>query len=356
MKYYSNHCCLLRAIVLWVLLSGCLSACSSPFIVSDIEEYQQRLERVLDIELASTTEPNRSSQHLAYPPRDSLLKQPTPIDINLTQFHRLQQCKLGNLVAEHNTALGKIQHFSQRLQYEQRFINALEACIAHTRQAEPATSSVAQLADTMTQWQPIKQTEYALHWSNMLVLSDETKAAFSRASPALLYQDSIDVSGQVSLFKELTRLADYHYQPSASIEASLQVIGAARLPATIWLTQQHIAAQLPGITQGLKTHLNQLDCLTTDAEQANILRNVFYLFFIEKIQPVGARINQFTYQFAPVMDNWLESPVLPDSFKHFLRSHQQQFSAYQQAMAEHVALWQDFLGRCDLSPVAPTSA
>ncbi|MDC8831434.1 DUF3080 family protein [Alteromonas gilva] len=356
MRYFSKHCCAVCRLVLSTLFIVFLSACSSPYIADDINEYQQRLSRVLDTELVSPASQAGLASSLAYPTRNDLLKQPTSIGINLTQFHQLQQCELGNLVAEHNTALGKIQHFSQRLHYEQQFIAALNDCMTLANAAQSATNEWGKLTATMSQWQRIKQAEYPLHWSNMLVLSDETKAAFSRARPALLYQDTIDIAGQVSLFKQVTALAEPQYQPGQSIEASLQAISASRLPASIWLAQQHIATQLPPITAALKTQLTALDCTATTPEKANVLRNVFYLFFIDKIQPAGARINAFTYQFAPVMNTWLASPALPDSFKQYLRSQQRHFAAYQQAMDDHVTLWQGFLSRCNLSPVAPSSA
>ncbi|NVK57266.1 MAG: DUF3080 family protein [Alteromonadaceae bacterium] len=334
-----------------VILVG-VSACSSPNILNDISEYQQRLSRVLDTDLSSQTRPVNTANHAVYPERDTLLQPPSGIDINLTRFHQLQQCELGNLVAEHNTALGKIQHFSQRLRYEQQFLAALTDCIELAESRATQRSSYAELAATMTRWQTIKEAEYTLHWSNMLVLSDETKAAFSRARPALLYEENIDIAGQVSLFKHLSRFADHHYQPKQSIEADLQAISATRLPATMWQAQQQVATHLPPLTAALKAQLANIDCTHSTPAEATILRNVFYLFFIEKIQPAGARLNDFAYQFAPVIHAWQASPALPDSFKRYLRLQQQGFTAYQQAMQQHVLLWQTFLGRCGLSPVA----
>ncbi len=343
----------MRGTVISVTLLLCATGCSSPDITNDISEYQQRLSRVLDADLAVADGQATVTEKLAYPARDALLKHPTPIDINLTRFHQLQQCELGNLVAEHNTALGKIQHFSQRLRYEQLFLAALDDCINFVRSPSAKTGKLDDMAAAMTQWQIIKQREYRLHWSNMLVLSDETKAAFSRSRPGLLSHNNIDIAGQVSLFQQLSRFADHRYQPRQSLENSLQAISATRLPATMWQAQQLIATQLLPLTAALEKHLNNIDCSATTPEQANILRNVFYLFFIEKIQPAGARINAFNYQFAPIMDAWLVSPVLPDSFKRYLRSQQQHFTDYQHAMTQHVTLWQQFLKRCQLSPTAP---
>jgi hypothetical protein len=105
----------------------------------------------------------------------------------------------------------------------------------------------------------------------------------------------------------------------------------------------------------LATELDTVSCPEGRAsDKAKILRNVFYLFFIEEIQPVGSLVNQYHYKLAPLWEDWLEQPSLHEEFKRYIRQQSQDgFDKYTRAMKAHVNLWQDFLGRCNLSPVPP---
>ena len=161
---------------LWLLV--CITACSPHQVSDDISEYSERLGRVLDTGLTAAEEQPAPD----YPQREMLHSAPAQLDINLTRFYQLQQCELGNLVAERNTALGKIQHYSQRLVYERQLLAALSDCISFVSQQNDET--VLELLSTMQSWYATKQAAYPEHWSNMLVLSDETRDAFSRPQPA----------------------------------------------------------------------------------------------------------------------------------------------------------------------------
>ncbi|OFI36398.1 hypothetical protein BFC17_00515 [Alteromonas lipolytica] len=271
--------------------------------------------------------------------------------MNLTRFYQLQQCELGNVVAQRNTALGKVQHLSQRLIYEQHLLAALTDCMNFVRSKKDEDHQ--ELLATLNAWHSLKQQAYPLHWANMLLLSDETRAAFNRPRADLLYGEQIDIAGQLALFKQLSDAAT----PSARIEnleVTLQAIGVTRLPASVWQAQQYLATVLPDLTQQLDPALAAVACPDGSAsEQANILRNVFYLFFIERIQPVGGRINDFNYQFEALLSSWQNAASLPQPFRKFMQQQQAYFVSYQQAVQAHVKLWQRFLSRCHLSPTAP---
>lgn len=337
-----------RGMLYSLALLVCITACSPHQVNDDISEYSERLGRVLDTGLITA----EVQPAIAYPQRELLLSAPAQLDINLTRFYQLQQCELGNLVAERNTALGKIQHYSQRLVYERQLLAALADCITFVSQQNDETAS--ELLAAMENWYVAKQAAYPEHWSNMLVLSDETRSAFSRPQPAQLFTDTLDIAGQLTLFRQLDSYLSPGADTEASLEEQLQGIGATRLPASVWQAQHQIATRLPTLTAQLDPLLANTACPDGSATaQANILRNVFYLFFIERIQPLGGHINDFNYQFAPLLNKWREEAALPESFRAFLTAQQARFNAYQQAMQDHVKLWQRFLGRCHLSPTAP---
>ena len=337
--------CVLRVLGLSMLLW--ITGCSPDNTEEQLDDYHARLSRTLDTTLPAL--PSRAS--LSYPARNDLLLQPEGIEIDLTDLYNIQTCELGSLVAERNTALGKVQAYSVRLRYEYQLIEALEQCIAFYQQSgEDLENREGQLT-TMQEWLKVKSADYALHWSNMLTLSDETKQAFGRPLPGLLNGDDLDITGQVASLKQLNQYGDGNALQDARLETHLQQLALLRLPASVWFAAQQLANGLPVITQQLDTLLPALTCgQGRPDDTATILRNVFYLSFIEKIQPIGSRINAFHYAFEPISLSWQQSPVLPPAFKMFLAEQSQQFAEYQLAMKNHVTVWQTFLARCNMSP------
>lgn len=332
-------------------------ACSPQSLPEVTNEYQQRLERVLNTSFISNHDAEPSVL-LSYPTKAQLEYIPTVLLINLTEFYQLQQCQLGTLIAQRNTVLGKTMLPSQQLIYEGKLLNALSQCIDHI--AKNAEQDVLQLSlsNTLQSWHAQKRKEYPFHWRNMLTLSHEVKTALSRQNANLLTTEDFDISGQLALFRHLTSYRRVQFSPNHntnhSLEDSLQSIAAVRLPATIWRKQEQLLYNIPPLTLALQQPLQQVDCNQNKGlEQAQILRNVFYLFFIEKIQPMGALINNFHYQFNPLFEQWLAANALPQEFKDYLQVNLSAFNRYKVAMSEHVEMWQGFLARCHLSPQAP---
>jgi len=99
------------------LLQGCFGA---PSIDDTMDEYTTRLSRVLDKPLtqeALSQEASPDSTFVAasnialpshtYPTLAELGNNVNPLNINIREFYAIQDCELGRIVAERNTALGK---------------------------------------------------------------------------------------------------------------------------------------------------------------------------------------------------------------------------------------------------------
>lgn len=333
--------------VVHLLLLLSLTGCTQNDTVSQLQDYQSRLSRTLD-----TTFPAMSEHAtLNYPDRSDLLLTPTAIEIDLTELYQIQTCQLGSLVAERNTALGKVQAYSVRLTYEYRLIRALAQCIDFYQQSNTRLDNRESQLAAMQQWLTIKSADFQLHWSNMLTLSDETKQAFSRPLPGLLSAEDLDITGQVASLQQLQGYKDTNVNLDEHLETHLKQTALLRLPATIWLATQQLAQNLPLLTSELARQLPEQSCGQGHPDDtATILRNVFYLSFIENIQPVGSRINAFHYAFEPLSVQWQNDPALPAAFKAYLRQQTTTFEDYQRAMKAHVTVWQTFLARCKMSP------
>lgn len=308
------------------------------------QDYTSRLSRVLDTPL---TAPTRQSL-LPFPDSHELRQTPPAIAIKLSEFYALDACQLASEVAARNTALGKVQLPSQRYVYELSMLELLDACLATPGHSQAMS---AQLETWLSQ----KRESIQYVWANMLLTSQATRLAFSH-SPNLLNQSSNQhIQSAVNALSYLSP-ADFTVPvETEALEQQLHLTQQTRLPVRLWSTQAFIASHFSVLTTELEAQLPQVNCPEGRAsEQAKILRNVFYLFFVEEIQPVGSIVNTSHYQLAPVINRWLNTPALPEAFKHYLfEVHVKGFESYQQQMRRHVELWQAFLGRCNLSPVAP---
>lgn len=341
-------------------LQGCFGA---PSIDDTMDEYTTRLSRVLDKPLSQNEPSLTARRNLAlpsqtYPTLSALGNNVTTLNINIREFYAIQDCELGRIVAERNTALGKTQLPSQRLQYEHRVLNALVNCEARLNAADNP------IASTVAEWRKQKQAQYQSVWANVVQTSTEMKLGLSMAGAPLQASENKDAKASVNALNFINGLAEtlkhesvveVSASDSGELEQQLQIIASSRLPAKLWQTQAILHNRLASLNHVLAPALNNVQCkngITSD--KATILRNVFYLYFIEEIQPIASTLNSYHYQLQPLWKQWVKNAALSAPFKAHIRTHAiDNFVQYSATMKAHVSLWQDFLGRCNLSPTAP---
>ena len=372
-----------RAGVISVAMFALLGCFGGSTVKQSIDDYAARLSRVLDTPLPDSFN-DKITTPLPKLADSATLKQAIEgVNINLREFYALQDCELGTVVAERNTSLGKSQLPSQRLVYESKLLSVLKSCEAALTKENQINQRTAALAATIASWREQKTQDYSKTWANLVQGSQELRLALNTPERLFSVENNRDALSSVnalyyinSLSNKELLLSDMYSSNTASsdteteatnennseriiesseLEQQLNIIRSARLPATLWHTQQTLTQNLSLLTNMLETELDAVSCPEGRAsDKAKILRNVFYLFFIEEIQPVGSLVNQYHYKLAPLWEDWLAQPSLHEEFKRYIRQQSQDgFNQYSSAMKAHVNLWQGFLGRCNLSPVAP---
>ena len=372
-----------RAGVISVAMFALLGCFGGSTVKQSIDDYAARLSRVLDTPLPDSFN-DKITTPLPKLADSATLKQAIEgVNINLREFYALQDCELGTVVAERNTSLGKSQLPSQRLVYESKLLNVLKSCEAALTKENESNQRNAALAATIASWREQKTQDYSKTWANLVQGSQELRLALNTPERLFSVENNKDALSSVnalyyisSLSNKGLLLSDMYSSNTASsdteteatnennseriiesseLEQQLKIIRSARLPATLWHTQQTLTQNLSLLTNMLETELDAVSCPEGRAsDKAKILRNVFYLFFIEEIQPVGSLVNQYHYKLEPLWEDWLAQPSLHKEFKRYIRQQSQDgFNQYSSAMKAHVNLWQGFLGRCNLSPVAP---
>ena len=372
-----------RAGVISVAMFALLGCFGGSTVKQSIDDYAARLSRVLDTPLPDSFNDKITTPLPKLADSATLKHAIEGVSINLREFYALQDCELGTVVAERNTSLGKSQLPSQRLVYESKLLNVLKSCEAALTKENESNQRNAALAATIASWREQKTQDYSKTWANLVQGSQELRLALNTPERLFSVENNKDALSSVNALyyinnlsnKELL-LSDVYSSNTASsdteteatnennsekiiesseLEQQLKIIRSARLPATLWHTQQTLTQNLSLLTNMLETELDAVSCPEGRAsDKAKILRNVFYLFFIEEIQPVGSLVNQYHYKLAPLWEDWLAQPSLHEEFKRYIRQQSQDgFNQYSSVMKAHVNLWQGFLGRCNLSPVAP---
>lgn len=372
-----------RAGVISVAMFALLGCFGGSTVKQSIDDYAARLSRVLDAPLPDSFNDKITTPLPKLADSATIKHAIEGVNINLREFYALQDCELGTVVAERNTSLGKSQLPSQRLVYESKLLNVLKSCEAALTKANESNQRNAALAATIASWREQKTQDYSKTWANLVQGSQELRLALNTPERLFSVENNRDALSSVnalyyisSLSNKGLLLSDMYSSNTASsdteteatnennseriiesseLEQQLKIIRSARLPATLWHTQQTLTQNLSLLTNMLETELDAVSCPEGRAsDKAKILRNVFYLFFIEEIQPVGSLVNQYHYKLAPLWEDWLAQPSLHEEFKRYIRQQSQDgFNQYSSVMKAHVNLWQGFLGRCNLSPVAP---
>lgn len=372
-----------RAGVISVAMFALLGCFGGSTVKQSIDDYAARLSRVLDTPLPDSFNDKITTPLPKLADSATLKHAIEGVNINLREFYALQDCELGTVVAERNTSLGKSQLPSQRLVYESKLLNVLKSCEAALTKENESYQRNAALAATIASWREQKTQDYSKTWANLVQGSQELRLALNTPERLFSVENNKDALSSVnalyyinSLSNKELLLSDMYSSNTASsdteteatnennseriiesseLEQQLKIIRSARLPATLWHTQQTLTQNLSLLTDMLETELDAVSCPEGRAsDKAKILRNVFYLFFIEEIQPVGSLVNQYHYKLAPLWEDWLAQPSLHEEFKRYIRQQSQDgFNQYSSVMKAHVNLWQGFLGRCNLSPVAP---
>ena len=372
-----------RAGVISVAMFALLGCFGGSTVKQSIDDYAARLSRVLDTPLPDSFNDKITTPLPKLADSATLKHTIEGVSINLREFYALQDCELGTVVAERNTSLGKSQLPSQRLVYESKLLTVLKSCEAALTKENESNKRNAALAATIASWREQKTQDYSKTWANLVQGSQELRLALNTPERLFSVENNKDALSSVnalyyinSLSNKELLLSDMYSSNTASsdteteatnennsesiiesseLEQQLKIIRSARLPATLWHTQQTLTQNLSLLTNMLETELDAVSCPEGRAsDKAKILRNVFYLFFIEEIQPVGSLVNQYHYKLAPLWEDWLAQPSLHEEFKRYIRQQSQDgFNQYSSVMKAHVNLWQGFLGRCNLSPVAP---
>ncbi|WP_110427208.1 DUF3080 family protein [Glaciecola sp. KUL10] len=338
-------------------LSGCFDMQKLP---SALNLYEERLTNVLGIEVE-----NKASVSMPFPNRTSLAIDIPEIDMNLREFYGLNACPIKHLIAQRNTALGKIHLPSQRFIYEVEVINTLSQCVNSLGQrideSDNINSSELKELTLIQTWLLAKQTSYPFNWANLITQSEEAYLALNQTDGFLNGSNEDPISLAIidlRYFLSLNQQANRQHPPVVlmddvqALESHLQSMQNHRFYAKFWRSLMLTEQSISRLNLVLDNALPAFQCHSSSKKQDfDILRNVFTKFFIQGIQPIASAFNNYQYKLSPLIDEIGQHPDLPYDFKsHISQRHRSLFASYTQAMSTHIQHWQRFFARCAVSP------
>ena len=327
------------------LLLISLSACSNYNGDKALQNYQQRLARVLDTQLANTAMPDAAA--LA---KQRDLKQPLPdVRLDLTDAYATRHCSLDTLIGERNSSLGKVYSASKQLSYELRFLSQLQQCLA---QSWDDATLLSQLQQVYQQ----KQHSIDIAFNNMLLTDDTLRKELLGVRKTLPLQGAPGFSETWQALTELNQLQQFittqNWQAASQIDIEQQLQ---------LLYQYNFLARLQYSLRDASHQLARLNLLTADiappalcpqqrdSEQLRILSNVFSKYFVSEVQLYTSELNRYQQQLWPLLQQLYQHTNLNSALTQ--RFEQTQLDMRTE-LSLHVKWWQALNSQCPLKLTA----
>ena len=309
------------------------------------EDYLERLAR-----LTRQDVPDRAPLPIKPYPGTRELREALPEHrVDLLDYLELRHCDLMELISQRNSALGKLQADSLRLNHELAFIRRARSCLEAQTLEDPVLS--ATLATVVTEKSAALP---ALYW-NVLVASEETRHFFSQ-SPS---QQGGDISAGLGslqrLAHTLSRHREHHALAPLDLEPLLETLihnpGGGKVLRRMALALRELERGnqlLAGIDP---QRLCPKDRASTRARR---LRNVLDNVWGPRVQ---ATLTDNRRRYRQLMETLRlmngmqvsDQAVFRDWRRHYFGPAGVE-KQLEQALARHVRLWQSRLRPCGLMP------
>lgn len=336
--------------IIYAVTAITLCACSKhQQLKSDLDSYTQRLEYFTGLE-SSKMDFVEPSSLMPLPSKSELLYNIAPTNINLREFYAFNICTLNTHIAERNTALGKMHLPSSRFIYERQLLIEFEKCIELLNKTE----TEQELANKLKNLKAVKLKQYPMVWSNLITQSNEITRQINLASDYIRANstDNFFATKQALAYLRNTYdidLAQTFNLSSGALENHLQVLEQSRLLARIFRSQIVIRQYLDANSPILERYLDINKCENGSQENdIAIMRNIFTLFFAQKIQHVAGELNKYMYHLSPIVQSMIAYNHLPPAYNSYLQHHLVvEHDKYKASMQKHISLWQKIFARCN---------
>ncbi|MCC5854939.1 MAG: DUF3080 family protein [Idiomarina sp.] len=334
---------------LWVVVIIILTACSrGP--EAEFKTYQSRLASLVNETPASPEFPPMPLQ-----PSTSVMRQPVAeVTIGLVDSMRFDRCRLGAIIAERNSSLGRVRNPAQVAYYELSLLPAIAECL-NSELAEDE-----RLARIMQEAYEQKRADLPAIIHNFLTTDQVLRDSF-RGGRRVLSADSTDFTASLNALNYLIRT--FHHAIDDPLTAQLdlsqwhnhmRVLGQSDAFASHWRAQQRLIGWLAEWNRLLAQAPEAINCRANHTPiEANYMHNLMHERFAQNIQPHLARWNEQHRQLEEVLHP-LQNLTLEEEWHRYLaaligdKSHGNQV---RNLTRQHAELWQAFLTSCGFDSI-----
>lgn len=338
-----------------ILLSACSRTSSSA-----LSDYQRRIARLTDSQVI----PIELPQFERLPRVQETRSEIPEYTISLVTSQRLNRCRAGQLIADRNSSLGRVQPPHLRLRHEIEMLIALPECLADTDVASPSiatelTAAIAHKQETLPLWKQRLVTAET-------ILRDTLRPGRNVLNPDEMRGAQETLAALDNILYVLAAIDNYLHDPrhtDALVELNLadfwqpswQVLGQSDFLPRYWRSQQHALGAMRALNQQLAGADQALRCSATRIPvEAEYLHTVMLNFWIAELQPMFARWDGFHQQLTVrllELQGYYELPAWQDYFEHLVGSNSYA-AQLQQEVRIHAEYWQQVLAACQLNPVS----
>ncbi|MFP4136806.1 MAG: DUF3080 family protein [Halomonas sp.] len=326
-------------------LAGCGGSDDNEALLRD---YQRGLAERLELPPPEPTAPDNIG---AFPELRERRVAIPEVREGLLDVYALRECHIATLVAERNSALGRVAPASERWRYELKLLERLEACLdgeVPDRLAEQDLARLERLAATKREQLP------AASW-NGLFASEEWADNFSRVSSSLPPDALAPPRAQREALDYLRRLGQAPFDPEVShpdpeaLEGHLQALRERPYTAELLRTLTLAERRLAEATALLETRLARDDACPAGGFSASL-----------EEAPAGPALADWLARLDDAGETWLKglAPLFasleapPEEVAAYrrawlsLENAEAPLPAFRRALAEHRERRQALAERC----------
>jgi hypothetical protein len=371
-----------RRATMVLLLPLCLmlSSCQ-PIIVDAFDNYQQRLSKVLQLPSVMPATPPDPELLVNLPAKPQWTR-PKHANLSLLDMMELRGCAMGNLIAERNNSLGKVQPWLLRLEYEialqQSWPDCQQLALSDSLRQKLTTAMAAKAADVPALFQHVLQEDQSLRqqlFGQRRWIKVDGNAGLGQTQAALqsllqLQQHIVaaTVSGQWSAISSPPAVdafaALYQSQVLADLSYSTREFTTKlqQLNQQLWQWQATVqqtpsrpvaAAHAPALPSKNAKDVSDLCPIPSHrrAEQLPIVQTIFQRFYLGHIQPYSAALDGYSQQLVPLLLQLYPEP----QWQQFIQQRYAKPAAdLRHALQQHVQFWQWFQQHCGAIAPRPT--
>ena len=331
---------MLQRVLNTVFICLSVAACTGQSqIESDIDKLSERLSSFTGI----SAQKSEIQPVLSAPAKHTLAISIDELQIGIREFYAIDDCPLGQFIAQRNTSLGKTHLPSTRFIYEKELMSTLRICMNQLDEGH-------RMQNPLASWIAHKQHNLSSVWANMMTQSDEVYLAFTMTGDFITGDSNDSLTGSRLALGQLIESLDSTEIDSNALELHLRELSESRLPAKMWKTQALLTQELPLISALLQEYITTSEqaCNRAKREELKIMRNIFSVLFADTIQALASQLNHYQYQLNPYFESLANHPSIPPAWQGYInQQYITQAKEYKRNMQSHIELWQQVFKLCE---------